>query len=1176
MGKSSLLVKLLLRQEQSANPASVITFFIRDPGWRRPEEFLTSVNAQLLESLGRHGGTPSDLLSLRMQFSELWADALSAATAERPLLLVVDALDEMTRGETTIGDLLPTSLAPHVHVIVSSRPRPDPRAAVPDGHPLRDAPVMQLTAFDLFAVTKVLRNEGVAADLAEQIAPRVFTLTRGEPLFVRAVAEDVAARGEAALAALEDAPPAGAHDYFMRQLRAIDEAAQDDSTWRICEVLAAAKGALSIDEMAAILGLSRRAISKALPPIERFLVGTERVQFFHRMLYEAVQEEIGPHDLSKVSKRIIDWCASEQDRKWAEGAPLYALAHYSDHLDDIGEHERLQSLIDRNWLHEHRKAFGAPLFFVQDVERAIASAAAQQPPDLFNELRGSIAAGAARAVGTFAPPTAIEVLAALGREQEAAGYAELGNSDSTRAMAFAALPLGLVRAGHREQAKEMLGRALDAYSADKEGLYEKEIIALLESACAVLWGVEGLERLAALVARKHDAMNALIHSLRIAQRAAALGDTTWSAAVLAKGFAGIEFALAEYKRVGPPHMGDDDEEDHSTNPRFIARDAMRATPAALFEVVTLAAALGNHEALVRAEQMFEPVSRVAGVEAKICAALANAFAELDDQPRAKSWADGLKEVLRTHAPDSLYDEAGQTLIRLLRHASLSDCHDVVVDQAVQNIVYKGEVNTETLEWAITTATAAARTNVIGQLEQHAIALHDSGKENIEGPFVALVRSSAWLRDLSAVRMWVEYIELSDGSYRDAARADAVAYLAERKLLDDASVLAGEITDSHRRGRAYGAAALQALNAGQPSLASELADQAIASCGGLDDPGLRARFLASAANALFQYQPDRARELVGRARQLIELTLPGARTDSETRPIALGMVAAGDLDAAQEFAATIMEPGRTEALHAIALKLLERGEQARVQSIVDYLANDETDAYSHELTKRKIIAAELSRLSGDPDGAKRNALLAVEKYYDSQKYYHSHYADVLSRIITVLAKEGETDAIAELQQREVGDPDPNNPEASAVAAELAALNGDPDQARTIALNSIDVLEFDEEELYPKHFVLPQLARIAGTAAVPRLVEFKNSALAARPSMHREAYLLAIITALTAAGDRQEALTAMREALQPARANGIYPTLEIISENAFLIADQDQGNTLSAVCDEAEDILSWWTR
>jgi hypothetical protein len=72
------------------------------------------------------GGVPPDLPSLRSQFSQLWAQALKLAGPEQPCLLLLDGLDEQAPGDVTIAHLLPANLAPYVHIVVTSRPNPEP------------------------------------------------------------------------------------------------------------------------------------------------------------------------------------------------------------------------------------------------------------------------------------------------------------------------------------------------------------------------------------------------------------------------------------------------------------------------------------------------------------------------------------------------------------------------------------------------------------------------------------------------------------------------------------------------------------------------------------------------------------------------------------------------------------------------------------------------------------------------------------------------------------------------------------------------------------------------------------------------------------------------------------------------------------------------------------------
>src|SRR5579859_327757 len=220
-GKSALAARLVQHAGAGTWPApapSLIYFFTRqDTAENKPGFYLQRVNAQLLTTLGYEGGVPSDLDMLRSQFSQLWSRAADQASATRPLVLLVDGLDEMAAGEVSIVSLLPDYLLPNVRVIATSRPNPDPRTLTAPGHPLRSAVVHPLAGFTQAEVTQLLGRAGLPSSQAAGLAPGVLELTRGEPLYVRALAPEVAKAG-AIPPALLDKPPAGVREYFQRQL----------------------------------------------------------------------------------------------------------------------------------------------------------------------------------------------------------------------------------------------------------------------------------------------------------------------------------------------------------------------------------------------------------------------------------------------------------------------------------------------------------------------------------------------------------------------------------------------------------------------------------------------------------------------------------------------------------------------------------------------------------------------------------------------------------------------------------------------------------------------------------------------------------------------------------------------------------------------------------------------
>jgi hypothetical protein len=152
-GKSALLAQLVHRHEtgqwRATTAPSLVYFFVREEGSRdTPGAFCLAVNSQLLDLLKLPGGVPAELETQRSQLLALWTAASDMASAERPLVLLVDGLDEMASGPVTICDLLPAELGTYVHVLVSSRPDPESTALVAPEHPLRRAQVIRLRRLD--------------------------------------------------------------------------------------------------------------------------------------------------------------------------------------------------------------------------------------------------------------------------------------------------------------------------------------------------------------------------------------------------------------------------------------------------------------------------------------------------------------------------------------------------------------------------------------------------------------------------------------------------------------------------------------------------------------------------------------------------------------------------------------------------------------------------------------------------------------------------------------------------------------------------------------------------------------------------------------------------------------------------------------------------------------------
>ncbi|WP_030609820.1 ATP-binding protein [Streptomyces fulvoviolaceus] len=480
-GKTALVAQLLSRRRAGfwgdAGP-DIVYFFIREEtGRASPDSFLQAVNSQLLDLLGERGGVPTDLESQRSQLLWLWERAAKAARPERPLLLLVDGLDEMARGAMNIAKLLPATLGEHVGVVVTSRPNPEPLTQVPLEHPLRQAAVIRLNTLELADIQLLLKVEGCSDATAAALADRVLSISRGEPLLARFVGQDVAVDGERALADLERDRPQGVKEYFQKQFEQLDSRAEAETTWQVLGLLLVAHGAMTVGEMAAVLGLPLRQVRVAIQPIERFLIGRDRLELMHLELRSVVSGQFGPGEQQMFRDRVLDWGAGFAAADWPEDTPDYLLARYAAHLREANRSEELFRLVDQRWMelkagrtHSHRS-------FAQDVLLALDAAGSMTPPDLVQETCCSLVYATLGSLAGHVPPELLAILTAGGQFTTAEDYAALLGDPKARCLAYLAVSGAALRSGQSREAGAAADQALLAAKAVEDSTRKADLLA---------------------------------------------------------------------------------------------------------------------------------------------------------------------------------------------------------------------------------------------------------------------------------------------------------------------------------------------------------------------------------------------------------------------------------------------------------------------------------------------------------------------------------------------------------------------------------------------------------------------------------------------------------------------------------------------------------------------------
>jgi len=1003
-GKSALAALLLLRFEERlwAPEADVLTFFrvSIDEGRRETASFLRALTQQLGRALPRDVPAGWSVEDMRDLAANMLAELVEQG---RQPLLIVDGLDEQGSVVPTVTQVLSGLLSDDIACIATTRRNPDPTLRLAPDDPLRHARKLRLRPLNVAEVTEILTRRRLDGGLAAELC----RVTRGNALYVRSVAVEMADRGENVLRDLSVDPPANVTVYFDSQFALLrDQVKADSRTWKSLVAVAAAAGPISRPDLGRFLRLTPAEVNDALQPAERYLLPDADLQYLHVELRRRVEREAG--DLGPVRAQFLEW--GDETLSSDGQLPDYVVRHHAAALAERGRDHDLVALISPRWMTARRAVDLTWRGLVQDVTLAmdalgqrnhapnidllrlcylrarLRSAAANLPESFFTALGASAQQERAEAIiDTIVDPVkVVGALIALSTTSEAEGadlfiraekVAGSITDPESRTRALAAIVQAMAtRPELLGQAEELVGTITDP------GLQAQALVAIVQAggsqvllaraevvAASITYPGSQAEALAAIV-RAGGPPELLARAEEIAATITESKSRLWGflrAITSDRALTAIVQAMA-----ARPELLARAEEIAATiiNPRARAEalaaivQAMAARPELLARAEEIAATIINPRA--RAEALAAIVQAMAARPELLARAEETAATIADPRARAEAFV----EIVRAGGPPELLARAEETAATIADPRARAEAFvEIVRAGGPPELLARAEETAATItnssfetEALVAIVRAGGPPELLARAEEIAATITDPGDHM--RALGAVVQGMAARPELLA-RAEEIAATILDAGYQARALAAIVRAGGPPVLLARAEEMAATITNPGSR--TWALAEIAEAMAARPELlarAEEIADAIPAS-------EHRAEALAVITRAMAA-RP----ELLARAEEIADAI---TYTAYQARALAAIAQAGGSpelLARAEEIAATIPDPGaQAETLAAI----VHAGGPPELLARAWDIAASIPDPRSQAQALAAIVKA-----SGQPTVRETALTLALEPLFDA--------------------------------------------------------------------------------------------------------------------------------------------------------------------------------------------------